>query len=378
MEVWMAQRDPNQKQVRYAVVGLGHISQVAMLPAFEHARENSKLTALVSSDQKKRDELGKRYGVRDTYGYDQYQACLASGEVDAVYIALPNDKHREYAVSAAEAGVHVLCEKPLAPNEADCEAMIAAAAQNGVQLMTAYRLHFDEGTLSTMELVRSGKLGASRIFDSVFTLNITDQSNIRLSPPERGGGSVFDLGVYCINAARHYFASEPYEVIASSANCGEPRFAQCDESTTAILRFPGQRLATFTTSFGAADTSAYRLVCSDGWVQFDPGYEYAKPLERTMLIDGKVEQKSFGKHDQFAPQLVHFSNCVLDDEEPGPSGWEGLADVRVVRAIHESARTGRPVELAPFTRPRQPDSEQAMRKPPVRKKPDEVHAKGPR
>ena len=217
----MPKRDPNQKQVRYAVVGLGHISQVAMLPAFEHARENSKLTALVSSDQKKREELGKRYGVRDTYGYDQYQACLASGEVDAVYIALPNDKHREYAVRAAEAGVHVLCEKPLAPNEADCEAMIAAAAENGVQLMTAYRLHFDEGTLSTMELVRSGKLGASRIFESVFTMNITDQSNIRLTPFERGGGTVFDLGVYCINAARHYFGSEPYEVIASSANGGE-------------------------------------------------------------------------------------------------------------------------------------------------------------
>src|SRR5262245_40867876 len=116
--------DPNQQRVRYAVVGLGHITQEAVLPAFEHARENSELTALVSGSRHKLDELGERYGVRGRYRYSDYDACLASGDVDAVYIALPNDKHREYAVRAAEAGVHVLCEKPLAPNEADCVAMI--------------------------------------------------------------------------------------------------------------------------------------------------------------------------------------------------------------------------------------------------------------
>ncbi len=374
----MGTPDREQRKVRYAVVGLGHITQVAVLPAFAHARENSELTALVSSDRRKLDALGERYGCSAKYTYDQYQACLESGQVDAVYIALPNDKHREYAVRAAEAGVHVLCEKPLAPSEADCEAMIEAADRNAVRLMTAYRLHFEEGTLKTMELVRSGKLGAPRSFHSVFTLNIEDPGNIRLSPIERGGGSVFDLGVYCINAARHYFESEPFEVFAYSANNGEPRFAHCDEMTTAVLRFSDERIATFTTSFGAADNSQYRVVCSDGWVNFEPAYEYAEALERTMLKDGKTEKDKFGKRDQFAPELVHFSHCILNGEEPTPSGWEGLADVRVVRAIYESARTGKPVKLAPFTRAQQPDTDQAMRKPPVRKKPDEVHARGPR
>ena len=374
----MGTRDREQNKVRYAVVGLGHISQVAILPAFAHARENSELTALVSGDRHKLDELGERYGLSARYGYDQYEACLASGEVDAVYIALPNDMHREYAVRAAEAGVHVLCEKPLAPTEADCEAMIEAAAEHGVRLMTAYRLHFDEGTLKTVELVRSGKLGAVRSFSSVFTINITDYGNIRLAPIERGGGSVFDLGVYCINAARHYFESEPIEAVARSRSDGDPRFAECDELTTAILRFPEERFATFTTSFGAADNSQYRVVCTDGWVDLEPGYEYAEPLERTTFMDGKLSKDTFAKRDQFAPELVHFSTCVLNGEEPEPSGWEGLADVRVVRAIYESARTGQPVKLAPFSRAKQPDPDQAMRKPPVRKKPDEVRARGPR
>ena len=239
-------------------------------------------------------------------------------------------------------------------------------------------MHFEEGTLKTMELVRSGKLGAPRSFSSVFTIDVTDPGNIRLSPIEQGGGSVFDLGVYCINAARHYFESEPFEVFACSANNGEPRFARCDEMTTAILRFSDERIATFTSSFGAADNSQYRVVCSDGWVNFEPAYEYAEPLERTMLEGGKTRKDTFGKRDQFAPELVHFSHCILNGEEPGPSGWEGLADVRVIRAVYESARTGKPVKLAPFTRAQQPDADQAMRKPPVRKKPDEVHARGPR
>src|SRR5688500_4041287 len=101
------------KKVRYAVVGLGHIAQVAVLPAFSHARKNSSLTALVSDDEEKRDEVGQMYGVARTYSYAQFEECLQSGEVDAVYIALPNTMHREFTERAAKVGVHVLCEKPM-------------------------------------------------------------------------------------------------------------------------------------------------------------------------------------------------------------------------------------------------------------------------
>jgi predicted dehydrogenase len=133
--------------VRYAVVGLGYIAQVAVLPAFAHAKENSVVTALISDDAEKRVKMGRKYKVKDYFDYDQYDEALSSGLFDAVYIALPNHLHREYAERAARAGIHVLCEKPLAVTEEDCEAMIRTAEQNGVKLMTAYRLHFDEANL---------------------------------------------------------------------------------------------------------------------------------------------------------------------------------------------------------------------------------------
>src|ERR1700743_2823989 len=110
----------NNRRVRYAVVGLGHITQVAMLPAFAHAEENSELRALVSGDPAKSRELSTSYQVPLTYSYDQYQDCLHSGEVYAVYISLPNSLHCEYTVAAARAGIHVLCEKPMAVNEEEC------------------------------------------------------------------------------------------------------------------------------------------------------------------------------------------------------------------------------------------------------------------
>jgi glucose-fructose oxidoreductase len=364
-------------KVRYAVVGLGHIAQTAVLPAFKHAAENSELVALVSSDREKLERLGTKYGIDDEFIYDEYDACLESGDVDAVYIALPNDLHRKYAVRAAEAGVHVLCEKPLAPTEGDCEAMIGAAEHHGVKLMTAYRLHFEEATLSTIELAQSGAIGDPRTFSSVFTMNVADRDNIRLSAPEHGGGTVYDIGIYCINAARSIFRSEPTEVFAWSANNGDPRFAHCDEMTSAILRFPGERTATFTTSFGAADVSHYRVVGQKGWISLEPGYEYAEPLRQVVVIGEQRKEREFEKRDQFAPELIYFSDCVLHDRQPEPSGWEGFADVRVIRAVYESAASGRPVQLVPMPRVPHPSRGQEMHEPPVPKQPNEVHARGP-
>jgi glucose-fructose oxidoreductase len=140
----------SRRKVRYAVVGLGYISQVAVLPAFANARRNSELVSLVSDDPVKQRTLGKRYGISRTYSYEAFEECLASREVDAVYIALPNHMHRDFAVKAAEAGVHVLCEKPLAVTESECEEMIEAAERHRVRLMTAYRLHFERANLKAV------------------------------------------------------------------------------------------------------------------------------------------------------------------------------------------------------------------------------------
>jgi glucose-fructose oxidoreductase len=364
-----------EREVRYAVVGLGHISQVAMLPAFEHARENSRLAALVSDDPAKRQELSKKYQVDKTCEYDRYDELLESGEIDAVYIALPNHLHRDYAVRAARAGIHVLCEKPLAVTVDDCEAMIRAAEQNRVKLMTAYRLHFEEANLSTIELIRSGQIGPARVFNSLFTQSVVD-GNIRLNPNALGGGTLYDIGIYCINAARYLFEAEPTQVFAVRASSEEPRFKNSEEMTSVVLRFPNERIASFTCSFGAADVSMYQVAGTRGSVRLEPAYEYAGALKQVVTTDGKTREKEFGKRDQFAPELVYFSNCIRFDERPEPSGWEGLADVRVICAAYESADTGRPIDLAPFERKQRPTLAQAIDKPPVQK-PELVHTAPP-
>ena len=152
-----------KRLIRYAVVGLGHIAQVAVLPAFGNARRNSKLIALVSGDPVKREQLGKKYDVHHTYSYDQYDACLRS-EIDAVYIALPNSMHCEYTVRTAEAGKHVLCEKPMAISSAECRRMIDACRRAKVKLRIAYRIHFDATFQHVRQMVQSGALGEVEAF----------------------------------------------------------------------------------------------------------------------------------------------------------------------------------------------------------------------
>src|SRR6195256_4390557 len=151
------------RKVRYAVVGLGHIAQVAVLPAFVHARRNSQLVAVVSDDRTKRREIAKRYRLDRTFTYDQFDDCLA--QVDAVYIALPNSMHAEYTIRAARAGVHVLCEKPMAVTADECQAMIDACGEHRVKLMIAYRLHFEEINLGVIDLVRKGRIGRPQFFN---------------------------------------------------------------------------------------------------------------------------------------------------------------------------------------------------------------------
>jgi len=361
-------------KIRYAVVGLGYISQAALLPAFAHAKENSELTALVSSDPEKLKQLGKQYGVQRLYSYEQYEECLNSGEVDAIYIGLPNTMHRDYTVRAARAGVHILCEKPMAITEEDCEVMIAEAKDNEVKLMIAYRLHFEEANLTAIERVQSGDLGEVRLFNSTFTQEVK-AGDIRVRK-ETGGGTLYDIGIYCINASRYLFRAEPTEVLAICANNGEERFREVEEMASAILRFPGDRVAAFTCSFSTAPVSSYRVVGSKGDLRLDPAYDFVGDLKHYLTLDGKTKEAKFSQRDQFAPQLLYFSTCVLKGEDPEPSGLEGLADIRIIRALYQSAQTGQPVRLAAFDPGRRPTPEQQMKRPAV-KKPDLVNASSP-
>lgn len=352
-------------KVRYAVVGLGHIAQVAVLPGFANA-EHAALVALFSGDATKLAEVGDRHHVENRYDYAAYDAVLARGEVDAVFIALPNHLHHDFTMRALEHGVHVLVEKPMAVDEDECREMIDAATANRRKLMVAYRLHFDRANLEAVEIVRSGKIGTPRVFTSSFTQNVV-AGNVRLMPVAEGGGPVYDMGVYCINAARYLFRAEPIEVSAHAASSSDPRFRDSPEMVTATLRFPGNRLATFTCSFGAADSSRFEVLGDAGRLVMEPAFEYATDLRYQVERGGEVEtSRRIKKHDQFGAQIEYFSRCILEDLAIEPSGTEGLADVQIIRAIHRSIDEGRVVELSVQPPLLRPDTAQQITRPGVR------------
>ena len=362
----------SSKKIRYAVVGLGHIAQAAVLPAFAHAKSNSVLEGLISNDPKKQKELSRRYKVPIVGSYADYQELLTRRAFDAVYISLPNSMHREFVIRAAEAGVHVLCEKPLGSNEKEAQEMVAACKRNRVKLMTAYRLHFERANLAAIQIVNSGKIGEPRYFSSTFSMQARDP-NIRLKRT-MAGGPLRDLGIYCINATRYLFKAEPTEVIALTASGDDERFREVEEMVGATLRFPGERIANFISSFGAADTATYEVMGTKGSVRLENAYEYVQPIEMTITREGKQTTRTFAKRDQFAPELVYFSKCIQNDIQPEPSGEEGVNDLRVIDAIFDSAKRGTAIKLPSREKIKRPSLRQELQRSPIRKEPNLVKA----
>jgi predicted dehydrogenase len=365
-----------RQKIRYAVVGLGWIAQETILPAFARAKDNSQLAALVSDDPVKLKELGDKYNVPQAarFAYKDYDVCLNSGLIDAVFIALPNSLHEEYTVRAAQAKVHVLCEKPMAINESECWSMMKAAQKNNVKLMIAYRLHFEEGNLKAIEIAKSGKLGEVRIFNSIFCMPVKE-GNVRLDG-ELTGGSLYDIGIYCINAARSIFAQEPVSVTAFTNYGKDKRFAEVDEMTSVIMRFPNDQLASFTCSFNAFNTSTFTIIGTKGSLTVDPAYHHSGEVKHQLKIKAKTAKETFGSRQQFAAELVYFSDCILKDKDPEPSGLEGLADVRVIEAIYESAKSGRPVKVERIKKDKRPHLGQSIKRRDSAK-PKMVHAERP-
>jgi predicted dehydrogenase len=366
-------RPSRSRAVRYAVIGLGHIAQAAVLPAFKHARRNSTLAALVSGEPRKLGALGRRYGVERLCSYDDADELFASGDIDAVYLALPNNMHKEFTLRAAHAGLHVLCEKPMAVTVAECEQMIRATSAANVKLMIAYRLHFERANLEVAKLARAGTLGELRFFSSDFSMQVRED-NIRLER-DKGGGPLYDIGIYCINAARYTLSEDPVEVWATAARSHDPRFKEVDETVVGAMRFKDERLASFTCSFGAADRSTYTVTGTRGSITLDPAYEYAEGLAYSLKVGERKRIRRFSKSDQFAPELLYFSDCILNNRDPEPSGEEGLADLRVIEGMLRSIRTGKPVALKLKERRKRPTMRQEIRRPAVPREPRLVDVK---
>ena len=338
--------------INYAVVGAGWISQQAFLPGVVQSG-NSRVAAIVTGDHAKAARLAEFYGIGTVVGYDGYDALLDDPGIDAVYIALPNHMHADFAIRAARAGKHVMVEKPLAVSADEGLAMIAAARSANVFLMTAYRLHNEPGTIAVLEHIRANTIGRPLFFQSLFSFQ-TSPGNHRLQATA-WGGPLQDVGVYCINAARHIFGEEPIEAIATAHRpVDDPRFGEVDASVAATLRFPSGGLAQFVASFGAAAVDNYRVVGTSGDLELDPGFRFETATRLRLRRDGKTAETQFPQIDHFGAQVAYFSDCIKSRTPPEADGDEGLADMRALLAIERAASTGVPQAISVHPRSRHP------------------------
>lgn len=329
--------------LRFAVVGGGQISQQAFLPALDRT-EKAVFSALVSGDPVKRDQLGAEHGIT-TWDYDQYPELLASGTIDAVYVATPVFRHREFAVPALEVGIHALVEKPFEVSAEHAQAMIDAADRGGATLMVAYRLHQEPATVALMEAVRDGVVGDPRFFTSAFSQDI-DEGNHR---GQNGfwGGPVADMGAYSLNQVRTLFGAEPVRVSAHGVRTPGRSF-DFEDTVAVTLTFPGERVAQFTVSYATTPAQGFTLAGTAGSITSSACYDWGDDVAITWTTtdaDGTSEEHRHDPVDQFAGQVDYFADCVVGGEEPEPSGQEGLLDVLALAAIEESLATGRPVDL---------------------------------
>ena len=341
---------PPDRRVGIAVVGLGNLALQQIIPAFGQSKY-TRLSAVVSGSPDKAREVAARYGVpeRGIYSYGNFDTIRDNPDVQIVYIVLPNALHMEYTVRAAEAGKHVLCEKPMATSVDECEKMIAACRKADRKLMIAYRIQYEPNNRYIRELVRSQKYGRVKVIEAVNGQAQGDPSQWRLKKALAGGGSLPDVGLYCLNTTRFLTGEEPIEVSASVyATPGDPRFHEVEESVTFQMRFPSGVLSNNATSYGFHESRRYRVHAETAWYGMDPAFSYDGLRPELSYAEGDKEFRQtpmLGNKNQFALEMDHMAQCVLNNRTPFTPGEEGLQDHRIMAAIYESARAGRPVKL---------------------------------
>ena len=334
----MMDAEAPSKTTRYAVIGLGRIAGHFMPGA--HLTTNSQITGLVSGHPDKAARIAAEYGIakQSIYNYENFDEIAHNPSIDAVYVALPNSMHAEYTIRAAKAGKHVLCEKPMATNVAEAQAMIAACKAANVKLMIGYRCHYEPTNLKAVKLIRDGALGAVQAIESAFGFNIAP-GEWRINKKLAGGGPLFDVGIYSLNACRYLTGEEPEHISAySSVIDHDGRFTEVEENVSWTMRFPSGIVASCNTTYGAPMDGFFRVHGSKGWLEVKSAFSY-EGLHLTGEFSGtKVDEPNPARDpSHFQAEAEHFSHCVQNGLEPTSPGEEGLRDMQYITEIYRSA-----------------------------------------
>jgi len=350
---------PVNERAGFAVVGLGRLALEEILPAFGTAKR-SRLVALVSGTPDKAARVAAQYGVRPeaVYDYAGFDRIRDNPEITVVYVVLPNAMHKEYTIRAAQAGKDVLCEKPMSVSSAEGQAMVDACRAAQRKLMIAYRCQYEPYNREVLRMVREKTFGPARFIDAVNLQNQGDGAQWRFNRALAGGGSLPDVGLYCLNAARYLTGEEPVEVIARSFSPpGDPRYAEVEETVNFVLRLPSGVVANCASSYGMHESRVLSVHTPGGAINLDGAFAYHDKQLRIAHRDGRaesVDERRIPMQNQFALEMDHMAECVATNREPHTPGEEGVQDHRVMEATYQSAASGQPVAMPGLDRTRGP------------------------
>ena len=325
-------------QIRWGILSTANIGRRAVAPAINNAK-NGQLAAVASRNLTTAQAYATELGIPKAYG--SYEALLADPTINAIYIPLPNSMHLEWTLKAAEAGKHVLCEKPLGLTEAECLRMHEAATANNITLMEAFMYRFHPRTEAVLKQVQQGELGTPTFMRSVFTFKLTNPENIRLNP-ELGGGALMDVGCYCVNISRTLLG-EPTHVQATAtwANSG------VDDTLSATLTYKNGATAQFQCALTLPREETYTIAGNKKRLELPAAFLPGVANVNIRVFDDGNEStpQTFTGVDEYQCMVEHFADCVLNKQAPRYDATEAAANMRVIEALYRSARKGGQPEM---------------------------------
>ena len=327
---------PNgNRKLGVALVGLGNYSSTQLAPALLKTN-HCELRGIVTGSPEKIPVWQKKYGIKDSniYNYENMDSIANNPEIDVIYIVLPTGLHAQYAIKAANAGKHVWCEKPMARTAEECRQIIDACEQNNVKLSIGYRMQHEDNTQTIMKWAKTKPFGNIKYLEAEAGYYGNPMNPWKLKK-EMGGGAMYDMGVYPLNAVRYSTGLEPIAVKATHTTNRPELFTEVDETTIFELEFPKGIVANCKTSFGE-NLNNLEINCRNGWY-------YLRPFQSYSGVKGKASDgtvlEPFGKNQQ-AVQMDDDAMAIINDTPVLVPGTDGLKDIVILEKIYESAARG--------------------------------------
>lgn len=330
---------PRNGPLTFGVLGTAGIARKAVIPAI--AASDHAVGAVASRDGDRAAAFAETQSIPRSYG--SYEALLTDDGIDAVYVPLPNGLHAEWTTRAADAGLHVLCEKPLAVDAAEAREAVEHCEDRGVTLMEGFMYRYHPRTERVLELV-DRELDDVRTVSSTFRFPLYDRpGDVRLDPA-LAGGSLMDVGCYPVSLARTVLG----EPDRAYAHANDTRDAGVDTELAGVLEYADGRSAQVASGFDTRLVQRYRIDATNGWIEVERAFDAPddEPVELTYEVDGRRGVETFDPVDQYRLQVEHFADRVADGANPLTDGAEAVANMRVIDALAESAAEGGAVDVS--------------------------------